>query len=114
MVSENFEVIIVGIGTWQGKEQSREFLSNLFEGFDDLLITPVTILYDDYTYRFIISEIKVEGHQSGKWHGNPSSGKKLSTMGAISIKFDKATKVKRIVVYLNMASIYKQLEILKV
>ncbi|TVP41016.1 hypothetical protein NARC_50197 [Candidatus Nitrosocosmicus arcticus] len=33
--------------------------------------------------------------------------------GVISIKFDKVNKIKRIGVYLNFASIYKQLEILK-
>jgi hypothetical protein len=114
MVSKNFEVNIVGVGMWQGTEESRIFLSNLFEGFADLSITPVTVLYDDYAYRFIISEIKVEGHQLGRWNGNPSRGKKFSTMGAISIKFDKSAHVKRIVVYLNFASIYKQLEILKI
>ncbi|TVP41015.1 hypothetical protein NARC_50196 [Candidatus Nitrosocosmicus arcticus] len=44
MVSENLEVNLVGHGIWHGKEESSKFLSNLFQGFADLFITPITIL----------------------------------------------------------------------
>jgi len=113
MVSENFEADLVGYGIWNGKDESSKFLLDLFQRFADLFITPITILYDNSTHNLIISEVEVEDHQLGWWNGNPSSGKKFSTMGAISIKFDKVNKIKRIGVYLNFTSIYKQLEILK-
>jgi len=65
MVSENLEVNLVGHGISHGKEESSKFLSNLFQGFADLFVTPITILYDDSTHNLIISEVEVEGHQLG-------------------------------------------------
>ena len=77
MVSENFQVNLVGHGVWHGKLESSKFLLDLFQGFADLFITPITILYDYSTHNLIISEVEVEGHQLGWWNGNPSSGKKI-------------------------------------
>ena len=64
-------------------------MSNLFQGFPDLLVTTITVVYGGSSIiGLIISEVEVKGHQLGLWIRHPSSGKRLSTNGTVSIKFD--------------------------
>ena len=76
-------------------------------------ISPITILFDSSSNGLVISEVDVFGHQMGLWNSNPPSGKLFSTKGAISIELDDLDKIKKIIIYLNFKSIFKQLNILK-
>ena len=76
-------------------------------------VSPITILFYSSSNCLIISEVDVIGHQMGSWNGNPSSGKRFSTKGAISIELEDLEKIKKIIIYLNFKSIFKQLNILK-
>lgn len=114
LVSENIEINVVGYQIYNGKIEASNFLTEFYQGFPDLSVSPITILHDEFSSNtLIISEINVSGHQMGSWNCNPSSGKKFSTKGAISIKLDGFEKIKEIVIYLNFKSIFKQLNILK-
>ena len=115
LVSENIEINVVGYQIYNGKIEANNFLKEFYQGFPDLSVSPITILHDDSSSNILfISEVDVSGHQMGLWNGNPASGKKFYTKGAISIELDNFEKIKKIVIYLNFKSIFKQLDILKI
>jgi len=78
-----------------------------------LSVSPITILFYSSSNCLIISEVDVFGHQIGIWDSNPPIGKRFSIKGAISIEFEDLEKIKKIIIYLNFKSIFKQLNILK-
>ena len=114
LVSENIEINIVGYQIYHGKIEASNFLIEFYQGFPDLSISPITILFDSSSNGLIISEVAVFGHQMGLWNSNPPSGKLFSTKGAISIELEDLEKIKKIIIYLNFKSIFKQLNILKI
>jgi hypothetical protein len=115
LISENIEINVVGYQIYNGKIGASQFLMEFYQGFPDLSVSPITILHDNFSSNnLIVSEVDVCGHQMGSWNGNPSSGKMFSTKGAISIKLDVFEKIKKIVIYLNFKSIFRQLDILKI
>lgn len=111
-MSDNIEVNIVGLRTFKGIKELNRLLSNLFQGFPGLTFNLISVLFNDSNQK-IVCEINIQGRQTGRWNGIPSSGKIFSTDGAIYLQYDVSKKVKKIKAYVNLKSIYNQLSILK-
>jgi hypothetical protein len=58
-----------------------EFFFDLFNGFPNFFIEPLSVLFADKPCKIVMSEINLGGKQTGKFVGNLSNDKIFSIYG---------------------------------